>query len=103
MLPGTVTNVVPFGAFVDVHVGRDGLIPRAMMNQARAPARPSAPSQHPQQQRGQQQGGQQQQQQQQQQQRIPLELSVGDEVMVEVVEVDAARQRLTLRPAAATA
>ena len=77
-LPGTVTNVVPFGVFVDVHVGRDGLIPRAMLaRQHQHPMRAPGPSLA-----------------------AAVELSVGEELLVQVVEVDVSRKRLTLRPAA---
>lgn len=44
-MQAVVTNVVPFGAFVDLNVGRSGLIPRALMAAAGAvsPHPPGAP------------------------------------------------------------
>ncbi len=79
MLSGTVTNMVPFGAFVDLGVGRDGLIPQAALRGGAGGPRPTgllaraATAAF--------QAGM---------------LAVGDEVRVQVTQVDAARQRISL-------
>ena len=65
VLSGTVTNVVDFGAFVDIGVGRDGLVHISKMSQSYISH--------------------------------PMEVvSVGDVVQVEVLEVDLARNKVSL-------